>query len=331
MATIRKRGNSWHVQIRRTGFPQITGSFAHKQDALAWARVHEQTIDRGEIPPNSGPLSRVTVADLLLRYKTTVSATKRGADREGFKFRVLLRSPMAQRPLSSVSSAMLATYRDHRLTLVKPATVRRELALLRHCFEVARTEWGIGGENPFANVKLPAPTNSRDRRLEAGDAARLEQALKSSRVWYLSPMMELAIETGMRRGELLSLGWNDVDIPKRLAFLRMTKNGSRRAVPLTKRAAEVFSRLPRSEERVFPILPGTFGEAWERLVRRAGLTQLRFHDLRHEAISRFFEMGLSLPEVALISGHRDYRMLLRYTHLRPMDVVAKLDVSHYRR
>ncbi len=103
-----------------------------------------------------------------------------------------------------------------------------------------------------------------------------------------------------------------------------TKNGHPRTIPLTPKAVEILSSMARTEERVFPVTPNAVRLAWERLRRRAGLEDLRLHDLRHEAVSRFFEYGLTVPEVALISGHRDPRMLSRYTHLRPEKVAEKL-------
>jgi integrase len=104
----------------------------------------------------------------------------------------------------------------------------------------------------------------------------------------------------------------------------MTKNGHPRTIPLTPKAVEILASLEEKDERVFPVTPNAVRLAWERLRKRAGLQDLRLHDLRHEAVSRFFEYGLTVPEVALISGHRDPRMLSRYTHLRPEKVTEKL-------
>ena len=136
----------------------------------------------------------------------------------------------------------------------------------------------------------------------------------------------------MRRGEVLGLCWSHIDLEARTARLDITKNGDRRIVPLSPDALQVLSdRLdqmggaPISEDTVFPISTNALRLAWERAKKRAGITGLRFHDLRHEAISRFFEMGLSVPEVALISGHKDVRMLFRYTHLKPENIAKKLN------
>ena len=128
----------------------------------------------------------------------------------------------------------------------------------------------------------------------------------------------------MRRSEILSLLWENVNLDIRIAVLPDTKNGSKREVPLTKKAAQILNRLPRDEARAFPTTDYTIRHGWDRLVKRAGIEGLRFHDLRHEAVSRFFEMGLSVPEVAAISGHKDYRMLASYTHVNAKNLAKKI-------
>ena len=161
----------------------------------------------------------------------------------------------------------------------------------------------------------------------SGVLSELDRLLKgcgSSRVWWLEPLIILAIQTGMRRGELLGIQTADLDFEARTLHIPVTKNGHPRTIPLTEKASAVLKASISDSDRIFPPSANAFRLAWERLKRRVGIEDLRFHDLRHEAISRFFEMGLSVPEVALISGHRDYRMLFRYTHLRAEDVVKKL-------
>ena len=128
----------------------------------------------------------------------------------------------------------------------------------------------------------------------------------------------------MRRSELLGMRWADIDLEARTVFLRNTKNGHPRAVPLSPRAVGIIRTTPRVGDTVFPISANALRLAWERLRRRAGVSGLRFHDLRHEAVSRFFEKGLNMPEVAAISGHRDPRMLMRYTHPKAEAIAAKL-------
>ena len=109
----------------------------------------------------------------------------------------------------------------------------------------------------------------------------------------------------------------------RFAFLHDTKNGEDRKVPLTKRCVRLLQKVPQSHKKVFPINANCLRLAWGRAHSKADVKDLRFHDLRHEAISRFFEMGMSVPEVALISGHKYVRQLLRYTHLNPTNIFKK--------
>lgn len=325
MATIRKRGDKWQVQVRRKESPPLSRSFLHKSDAQAWARQVELLADRGDLTPKTSVLNRMTVGDVIRRYLDEVVPRKRSAKNEAAVLKALLRHSLAQITLASLTSAQFAAYRDERVATVKSATVRREFVILRHCFEIAKGEWSIPlRANPLKTVKLPADSKARDRRLQDNDGKALMKAMTTPSAWYLRPLITLAIETGMRRGELLSIRWKDVDLTAPTVRILKTKNGHPRTIPLTPKAVEILSLLERKDERVFPVTPNAVRLAWERLRKRAGLEDLRLHDLRHEAVSRFFEYGLTVPEVALISGHRDPRMLSRYTHLRPEKVAEKL-------
>jgi len=149
--------------------------------------------------------------------------------------------------------------------------------------------------------------------------------LEKGRNPVIKPIAMLAIATGLRRGELLKLRWNDIDFRNRTAKIRDTKNGSDRTIPLSNIAVNIINELDKSDGAVFLITPNALRQGWSRACSRGQVTNLRFHDLRHEAISRFFELGLSVPEVALISGHKDVRMLFRYTHLVPQQVNDRID------
>jgi integrase len=202
------------------------------------------------------------------------------------------------------------------------------LAIVRHCIEVARRELVFMlPSNPVQQVKMPRAGNPRQRRAHAGELEKLLKACEASRCRWLPAAIQLAVETGMRRSELLAMRWDDVDLEARTVLLRNTKNGLPRTVPLSPRALNVIKDTPRCGPTVFAISANALRLAWERLRRRAGVLELRFHDLRHEAVSRFFERGLNVPEVAMISGHRDLRMLFRYTHPKPEEIAAKLSTS----
>lgn len=325
MASIRKRGASWQAQVRREGYPPVTKSFQSKADAVLWARKLETSIDRADLPTSTRDLKGMTVADLVRRYQQEVTPRKRGAKFELSRTRQLLNDPISKVGLQRLSGTIIAHYRDERLKTVKPASVRRELVILRHIFEVAQREWGVPmPRNPVHDIKLPTDSSPRQRRLADGDEAKLLSALTPRSAWYLRFLIALAVETGMRRGELLSIKWSDIDLPAKILRIRTTKNGHPRTIPLTPKAIETLASIPQTAARVLPVTPNAVRLAWERLRTRAGVGDLRLHDLRHEAVSRFFELGLSTPEVALISGHRDPRMLFRYTHPRPEVIAAKL-------
>lgn len=325
MATFRKRGTTWQAQVRRLGQPTLTRSFKTKPDAELWARQREAEIDRGDLPPATRALKTQTLGVLLERYRDTVTPKKRGAAQERYKLKVLLRHPVAKLSLDKLTAGAIADFRDTRLAVVKGETVRRELAILQHCLELARREWSVPlRSNPVQLVKLPSPGRARDRRTADGELEALLTAAKQSRSWWLPVLIRLAVETGMRRGELLSMRWEDMNMYERTVRLTMTKNGDERTIPLSPRAFDALLKAPRASDRVFPVSANAVRLAWERLKRRAGVAGLRFHDLRHEAISRLFEKGLNVPEVASVSGHRDIRILLRYTHPRAVSIVEKL-------
>ena len=329
MATIRKRGPSWQAQVRRDGSPPISKSFNLKADAVRWARDAERDIEQGTHLSDRKILKTLKLSDLITRYEEIITASKKGASQERYKLRMIQAHPIAGLSLNYIATKSVVDYRDTRLQFVQPATVRRELAVLQHCFEVAIKEWGLPLTcNPVHNIKLPDASKARQNRLNAGDEERLNEALKQSRLWYLEPLVKLAIETGMRRGELLSLKWAGVDFLQRTARLEDTKNGHSRTIPLTPTAIKLLQLLPKNSDLIIPISGNAVRLAWERLRAKAQLPDLRFHDLRHEAISRLTEMGLTVPEVAMISGHRDYKMLARYTHIRPENVANKLSDIH---
>jgi len=220
----------------------------------------------------------------------------------------------------------------HAAKKIPPGTVKRELVIISHLFEVARKEWGIYVSNPVRDIKLPSHSKPRECRLqnnhdgEKSEGSRLLEACKEAKNPFLLPIVHLALETAMRQGELVSLRWENIDLTRRTTHLPDTKNRESRTVPLSPTAILVLRRLPRSiHGQVFPgLTTEAVRRAYIRAVRRAEIQDLRFHDLRHEATSRLFELGLNIMEVASISGHKDLRILRRYTHLKAEDLAKKL-------
>ncbi len=328
MASIRRRGVKWQVQVRREECPTISKTFNLKSDAERWARSIEQAIDRGELlATHMDTHITETLRDVLIRYRQQVTPKKRGAKIETFKINALLRHSMCDLKLKHLSPALIAQYREERLKVVQSQTVRHELSILSHALKVAINEWGVSlMSNPLDKVMRPSPSKQRTRRVSKTELEALMTAATSCRNIFVQHAIQFAVQTAMRRGEILGLRWDHIDLDNSLLFIPETKNGHPREIPLTLDAKTILLDLgPKPSGHVFKTSANALRLSWVRLRKRANLEDLRFHDLRHEAISRFFEMGLSLPEVALISGHREPRMLMRYTHLKASNIVAKLN------
>lgn len=321
MASIGKRGDKWHVRICRKDSPTICKTFTLQKDAQTWARNTELRLERGEA------LGRETVhlSTLLERYLSSVSPLKKGHRQEVPRLKAWMKHPLASRDAASIRPAEIASYRDMRMKAGKaPASVRIELSMLSAVFKCARHDWGYSLlSNPVSDIKRPIPSKGRERRLDEGE---FEALLKVTYGTELYSLIVLAVETAMRAGELLSLEWGNINLTKRTAILPDTKNGERRVVPLSSVALETLRALGPGQGAVFAISEShTISNAFKRATRKAGIVGLRFHDLRHEAVSRLFEKRLNTMEVASISGHKSLQMLSRYTHLRAEDLALRLN------
>ena len=348
MATIVKApSKAWKAVIRRKGWPTVSESFRTKRDAEDWARNTEDEMVRGvHIPRTRSGSTTITAA--LTRYVAEVTPTKRPSTQVNEKKRSeLLKKRLGRHSLVSLTPDVVAKYRDGRLAEGKsPSTVRLELALLGHLYTVAIKEWGLGlVYNPVANIRRPSPGAGSNRRPSWSEMRRMLRACDSHSNPMLGWIVRIALYTAMRQGEILSLTRDQVDLTRRIVRLNETKNGSARTVPLSRRAVGVFRQAllhpvrPTDTALIFFGEPGRDGtrrpycinKVWANALERAQIANLRFHDLRHEAISQLVEKGLSDQEVAAISGHKSMQMLKRYTHLRAEDLVARLDVAHRRR
>ncbi len=211
---------------------------------------------------------------------------------------------------------------------ISGAGLKRELNSIRHLFNVAIFEWGIPlAGNPLNGVTLKYTDNRRERRLRDGELERLQRAARTRQNPLIEKIILFAIETAMRRGEILALQWNQVDFERRSLTILESKNGYSRMISVTPAAVELLHSIPRQTDLVFPITANALRLTWARMVKRFRIEDLHFHDLRHEAISRFFEMGLTVPEVASISGHRDTRMLMRYAHANSNKLQEKISLE----
>ena len=318
MATIRTRGpHQWQARVQRVGHPPQTKTFTTREEAEVWADEVELSVKKGTFKCFK-EAQRTTVADALRRYKKEITPHKKSATNEAGKIDVLLREDFTQLSLTDLSGSVLKIWAENQDKAGYAAnTIRLKLAIISNLYTVARKLWGMGHlDNPVQSMKLPQVRNARENRILPEDEARLLE--------LADPVMQriiiLGVETGMRRSEMLGLAWEDV-YPDRVR-LRDTKNGEPRVVPLSTRARAVLET--RGVGKVFPHHPDTVSHRFQDLCKEAGLPGLRFHDLRHEAISRLFEKGLEMFEVMSISGHKTTSQLLRYTHLQPSVLAAKL-------
>ncbi|EHU7138172.1 site-specific integrase [Salmonella enterica] len=283
----------------------------------------------------SSRVKKLSLSHALDRYLDTVSVHKRGHRQEFWRVSVIKRHPVAQKMMDEVTTVDIATYRDERLAQVNPRTgkpisgdtVRLEMALLSVLYNLAKVEWGTCRANPVESVRRPKSSPGRDRRLTSSEERRLSRYFQA-RNTELYTIFHLALEAGMRQGEILSLRWEHIDLQHGVAHLPVTKNGSVRDVPLSRRARQLLQQLPvQFSGPVFHYKSSGFKSAWRAALQSLKIANLHFHDLRHEAISRLFELGtLNVMEVAAISGHKSLNMLKRYTHLRAYQLVSKLDV-----
>ena len=328
MASIRKRSGKYQVQVRRIGQPHISRSFIERKDALQWARQMEIAADRHDLPTVLDRRAlNITLSELVGRYRDTITVGKRGGHIERIVLNAFALHPICRKSLAQLRTADFATYRDDRLKEIKPGSLKRQLGPIHNLFEIARNEWGIPiRENPLDKLKLVAPDQRRERRLKEGEFERLMQAAGKSRNKLVGPIIMFAVETGMRRGEILAIKPDQIDVANQCLLIPDSKNGRSRVIPLAAAALAILQAQPKDRERLFPISANALRLTWERLRKRAGSEDLHFHDLRHEALSRFFEKGLTTAEVQLISGHRDARMLFRYAHAERKSVRPRLEL-----
>ena len=314
MASIRKRGKSWQVQVRSRKAGAIGKSFHRKADAERWAIEQEALMQNGQFAQIQ--TQDFTLHDLMQAYSEKVTPTKKGAAQEFRRIsRLMKERDLMLTPLLSAKPHIFASFRDRRLGAGVRAC-QYDLVLLRHAWNMARVEWGWPlGDNPLSLIRMPKNNPPRERRLRVGEYESLRDAAHGSRAWYLWPIVDIAIESAMRRSEILNLEWQHIDWKKQRALLPITKNGRSRWVPLSGLSLKHIKQVQRTADRVFPITDIAFRQAWDRLRNKAGITDLTFHDLRHESLSRKFESGMTIPQVMAISGHRTASQLFRYVQL----------------
>jgi integrase len=358
MAYISQRGAYWRAEIRRRGYKPVYRTFDTKQQAQHWARRVEGEMDSGAYLDRSES-ERTTLCEALERYRRDIVPEKRHPYQENRRIDRWIGHDLSYRTLASLRGADFAKYRDERRLAGRAEnTIRLELQIVSHLFEIARKEWGMEGLlNPLDNIRKPTGSQARDRRLRPGEFEKLHALLSASENRWATPAFELAIETSLRQGALFSVRWEWLDIRNRvIRFPPEARGADNKGVPavlpLSRRAINVFrnlaalaesesTRMTRSlygppdvtfaelKGRVFGTTTNAVICVWKRVIRAASakdpeISTLRWHDLRHEAASRLFEKGLHPMEVATITGHKSMQMLKRYTHLNAESLLERL-------
>ncbi|WP_062626775.1 site-specific integrase [Ferriphaselus amnicola] len=350
---IRQVGpSSFEVRISKNGL-----SLDKTFDSLSEAKIyrdgihHRCALDPVESDIISARLKRkvnrdFTVAMGLERYRTEKTLSKKGESSEAHRLNKLLRTSQASLPLFSVKpddiiemvrelKTMRPAAKGVKFKPISEATLKRYWNLIHHFFEVARLEWKIIDSNPLELVpkgQRPKDGKPRTRRLIGNEyELMLAQLSGEARSIFI-----LAVETSMRRSELMGAEWRNINLKTGPLVLEDSKNGESRIVPLSSQALKELRALhklqsvgkhgqPRIPQgKVFSITLGQLRSKWERARKEINAADLHFHDIRHESISRAFEKGLNVIEAAVLSGHKTISMLKRYANLHHEDIRRKL-------
>ncbi|KQV51376.1 site-specific integrase [Duganella sp. Root336D2] len=336
MASVIKIGNQWRAQVRRKGFPAETRTFTTKGQATAWAATTEANMMALK-HQDVRIISKMTVADLIDKYTKEIGAVKPfGKNKKA----VLgaLRIQLGETLLPDLSVERLTQHLQARQRAgAGGVTIAVDLTYLGSVLKAAKNLWRLpvdptvtaAARDNMKYLGLSPKSIERDRRPTAEELTSLKahfNAIKRQKV-PMADIIDFAVETAMRLGEIIRLQWDDLNEEHRTIIIRNRKHptektGNDQEVPLLGSAFEIVKRQPRhrDEGRIFPVTDGTVSSIFPRACNKLGIQDLRFHDLRHEGVSRLFEQRYSIEEVALVSGHRDWKMLSRYLHLRARDL-----------
>lgn len=339
MATYRKlKSGKWQAQIRKVGHKPIVDSFPTKAMAERWARQVETELASGTFRDMRKAESAL-ISKLLGKYAEEVVELRK-SKRGPKAIAVELAGRWPHESIAAIDAdAVIELMRDIKKRGLTRDTADKYLNVIAGTFTAAAALWSLPVTNPVPEVKrrlrllsLFAAPRRRDRRV-TDDELRALQDWEPQKKTNIKAITFFVIETALRRGEVAALNWSDIDKRGRVAVVRESKTDhktglSGRRVPLSERAIAILDKLPRHiSGSVFGVEPDSISQAFGRMCEQLGIEDLRFHDLRHEATSRFFEMGLSIEEVAAITGHTDWSSLKRYTHPKAERIAAKLSQS----
>ena len=318
MATIRRSGSGWQVLIRRKNYvgPR-SRTFLSRDLAESWADAVEERTKQvfRDVP--------ITLGEAINDYINGPLLLHRSAENEKYPLRVTAESWLGDIPLKDLQIKHFAVWRDERLPKVKPNTVMRELRILRVLIDWVRDERGVKiKDNPARNLRVRGTGDARAPFFTDQDEKRLLYELSQMSNKNHLRLTKLALVTGFRRSELLSLTWRNMDLKKKLLYIyrkncaAIDNSSGLRLVPLPEKAQKILEELQGRDGKVIELSKGAARNGFDKARKKAGLENLRFHDLRHIAISRMWSSGINALEISACSGLRDIKMLMRYSHFQ---------------
>lgn len=307
-----KRGNRWRVEIRRQGVYR-SRTFRRKANAEQWEARVLVALEGGETPE-----AAYTVRETIERYLSEVTPHKKGAHWETVRLKRFLRHGLCNKRLKDVTPEDMAAWRDERLKQVKPASVRRELNIWSAIFSVARREWKWINENPVSDIRKPPGSPHRTRVISDSEIEDICRFAASD----VKALFLLALETGMRLGEMISI--DPQDIRGNYVILRDTKNSQPREVPLTRKAREILA-----EWAPFTTTSESASRRFANTVQSLKIEDLTFHDARHTAATRLAGK-LSVLELCKMFGWRDPKNAMIYFNPTASDLAGRLDTADTR-
>ena len=325
MANITKlKSGKWRVQIRSHN-KYISKSFLKKAHASMWAKEIEYQLDRDQYEDFSDT-ARISIGELITRYRDEITPHKKGRDTEKYKLNFILRHKIAKVKLLSLKAKHIIDFKKDISEGRAPSTINKYIHYIYTVWEVAKLNWDIAlpYRNPCELVKKEKVKDKIDRILSIEEYQDLLQACTKSNLDFLSEIVEFAYITAMRFGEITKLKTSNINFEKSTALLIDTKNGETRLVPLTSRALEICQKF-RFREKLFDINRDKFRHYFEQACFRAKVKNFRFHDLRACAITNLFLNGWSIAEVSVVSGHKTWSELKRYTRIQPDTLVSKIN------
>lgn len=334
MATIRKHGSKWQAIVRRRGYPNIARSFTSKSLASTWAKQTELEMEK-ETYNDVSLAARTTLREVLLKYRDEGTAHLKSARTIASKINIILKDKIANYGLTQLRSKHAWEFKKRISEGRSPKTINMYIDTLNSAWKYARTNLSIAvpAEAPASLVAKERVNNEREVDLTTAEYERLLKEANNQPTKYgqwpfpiLEDLIKFAVLTCARYSEITNLKRSNTDFDKKLATFKDTKNGTDRTIPLSDEVIAILKKYPFGD-KFFPIKNrDRFKMYWYRARKRAGLSHLRFHDLRSVGITFHILNGMQLHEVALLSGHKTLAVLhRRYLRLKPTDLLEKVN------